>query len=195
MLPAMTPDPIDQLSRALDVCGALISGVGSGQWDGPTPCTELTVRDLVVHVVTGNYVFAEVLAGTPLVAARAGAQVTPDGDLAAQYRDSARKLTAAYREPGVMEREFVISPGAMPGLGTLHIRIVELLVHGWDLAQATGQAADFPEDIAEQEIDRTQAALEAGPADRRPFDPPQPAAADAPAIDRLAALLGRKVTA
>jgi uncharacterized protein (TIGR03086 family) len=196
MLPGMTADPVEQLSRALEVTGVLVAGVASGQWDGPTPCTEMTVRELVAHLVAGNYVFTEILRGTPLRAARAaGARVAPDSDLVAEYGESSARLLAAYREPGVLEKDFVIPAGEMPGIQTLHIRIVEMLVHGWDLARATGQAAEFPDELAEQEIRLSAAKLNAMPPDLRPFDPPQPVPAQAPAIDRLAALLGRRVSA
>src|SRR6266513_3088890 len=67
-------------------------------------------------------------------------------------------------------------------------------VHGWDLAQATGQPALFPDRLAEQELAFTRHALADLPAGRSPFGPPQPVATDAPAIDRLAACLGRAVT-
>jgi len=40
-------------------------------------------------------------------------------------------------------------------------------------------------------LDFSRGALEALPAERRPFGPAQPVADDAAAIDRLAALLGR----
>jgi uncharacterized protein (TIGR03086 family) len=76
----------------------------------------------------------------------------------------------------------------------LHLRITELLVHGWDVADATGQVVLFPDDLAAQEVAFSQAKLADLPPDRRPFDPPQPIADDAPAIDRLVACLGRRVT-
>jgi uncharacterized protein (TIGR03086 family) len=84
--------------------------------------------------------------------------------------------------------------GTVPGAVALHLRITELLVHGWDLAWATGQAVAFPEDAAEQELAFSRQALKDIPPGRRPFAPPEPVAGDAPAIDRLAACLGRQVT-
>jgi uncharacterized protein (TIGR03086 family) len=193
----MTASPIDQLALTLNLTGGLIAGVGPDQWAGPTPCAEWTVADLVAHMVTGNYVFARILHGTPL--AEAGAVATaataPGGDLAEGFRDAASKLMDAYGQPGVLEQMFTIPVGTMPGVGTLHIRMVEMLVHGWDLAQATGQATAFPDDLVEQELAFTGSQLAALPAGRSPFGPGQPAAHDAPAIIRLAACLGRPVPA
>jgi uncharacterized protein (TIGR03086 family) len=190
----MTSGPVGQLSQALDLTGALVAGVGAGQWADPTPCDEWTVADLVTHMVTGNYLFAAILRGTPLAEARAAAtQVAPGDDLAGHFRDAAAQLIAAYGQPGVLEQLFTIPVGTMPGAGTLHIRLVEMLVHGWDLAQATGQATAFPDDLAEQELTFTRRQLGALPPGRSPFGPEQPAAGDAPAIIRLVACLGRPV--
>ncbi|HMH92715.1 MAG TPA: TIGR03086 family metal-binding protein [Streptosporangiaceae bacterium] len=192
----MTGGPAGQLSLALDLTGELVAGVGAGQWADPTPCDEWTVADLVTHMVTGNYVFASIARGTPLAQARAAAAPVPPGeDLAERYRDAAAKLVDAYGQPGVLEQMFTIPVGTMPGLGTIHIRMVEMLVHGWDLAQATGQATAFPDDLVEQELAFTRPQLAALPPGRSPFRPGQPAADDAPAIIRLVACLGRPVPA
>ncbi len=76
----------------------------------------------------------------------------------------------------------------------LHLRLVEALVHGWDLATATGQVVPrYDEALLDQELAFTEAQLSNLPPGRRPFGPPQPVANDAPAIDRLAARLGREV--
>jgi uncharacterized protein (TIGR03086 family) len=190
----MTANPVEQLGQALDVTGGLVGGVTAGQWDGPTPCTEMTVRDLVVHMITGNRMFTAIMGGTPLPEARGAAgEVDPDSDLAAQYADAAAGLTAAFTAPGALERQVVVPAGPVPGIGALHLRIVEMLVHGWDLARATGQQADFPEALAETGIEFSRQKLGDVPPGRSPFAPPQPAPGDAPAIDRLAALLGRVI--
>jgi uncharacterized protein (TIGR03086 family) len=94
-----------------------------------------------------------------------------------------------------MEETFTVPFGTVPGSVALHLRITELLVHGWDLAAATGQPARFPEDLAEQELAFTRGALASVPAGRSPFGPPQPAPPGATPLDQLAALLGRSVTA
>jgi uncharacterized protein (TIGR03086 family) len=69
--------------------------------------------------------------------------------------------------------------------------VVELVVHGWDLARATDQRLDVPDDVVRAELEFTRQSLPRVPADRMPFGPPQPAGEGASALDELAALLGR----
>lgn len=84
--------------------------------------------------------------------------------------------------------------GTVPGAVALHLRMTEILVHGWDLAQAIGHPTDgFPADLAEDELTFSRGALGDIPPDRSPFAPPRPVDDRAPAIDRLAALLGRRI--
>src|SRR5919199_6492345 len=179
---------VDQLAQLLAATEQLVAAVGDEQWALPTPCTEWNVRDLVNHLVRGNGLFAAILRGEPPPAAT---DVLGDRPLAA-YRDSASALLDAFRQPGALERVVTVPFGTVPGRVALHLRSTELLVHGWDLARATGQAVHFPEEMAEQELAFTRASLSQIPPGRTPFGPPQPVAEDAPAVDRLAALLGRR---
>ena len=66
----------------------------------------------------------------------------------------------------------------------------EDLGHGWDLARATGQPAAFPDDLAERGLAVARRQL-----DNRhsTFGAEVEVSADAQAIDRLAAFLGRAV--
>lgn len=183
--------PADQLPTALDVTGRLIASVTSTQWDAPTPCPDWTVRDLVGHLVTGNFQFASAVGGqSPHVVADSRPD---DDDLLPAWRDSASALVGAFGQPGALDRIVTVPFGTVPGIIALHLRITEVLVHGWDVARATGQAAAFPEDLAEQELAFSRGKLADIPPDRRPFARPQPVRDDAPAIDRLAACLGRRV--
>ena len=186
----MTSDPIGQLASALDATGRVLASIGEDQWTCPTPCTEWTVSELAGHLVTGNALFASALG-----AQSPGAAVGAEGGIPDAYDQSAKELVEAFRQPGALDDSVAVPFGNVPGLAALHLRITEILVHGWDLARATGQAAWFPEALAEQELAFSQAKLSEIPAGRRPFAPPQPIADSAPAIDRLAACLGRQVTA
>lgn len=185
----MTEQPLDPLTTALGVTDAVIAGVRPDQWMLATACPEWDVRQLVDHLVHGNWMFARALGETAAV--RTGNSDDPLGD----FRRSARALQAAFGSPGALDRIVTVPFGRVPGGVALHLRVTELLVHGWDIARATHQPIAVPEDLAQQELAFAQARLPEVPAGRRPFGPPQPVPADAPAIDRLAACLGRPVTA
>ena len=146
----------------------------------PTPCTEWNVRDLVNHLVGMNLVFVALFEGSPMPARgadRLGA------DPAGAYHRSAAALQAAAARPGVLEQSQSTPVGVATGAERLQWRIADLHAHGWDLAQATGVAAELPDDLAEQALTFVRAQLPSQPRAGR-FADPQPIRDNAPAIDR-----------
>lgn len=194
----MNENPVGQLREALDAVDGIVAGIRGDHWDARTPCTEWTVRQLVNHLVAGNRLVAAVLAGAappPLAELRSRQAVDQLGaDPVAAYRESADAVVEGFAAPGRLERPVEMPVGTVPGMVGLHLRVVETLVHGWDLARATGQPHRLPEDLAEQELAFTIANLPRVPAGRSPFAEPQPVADDAPAVERLVARLGRPVS-
>jgi uncharacterized protein (TIGR03086 family) len=169
--------------------GDLIDRIAAGQWMAPTPCAEWNVRDLVNHLVGMNLVLVALFEGGPMPergADRLGA------DPAGAYRRSAAALQAAAARPGVLERSQATPVGVATGAERLQWRIADLLVHGWDLAQATGVVAELPDDLVEQALTFARAQLPGQPRAGR-FADPRPIPDNAPAIDRLAAFTGRPV--
>ena len=195
----MTADPIAPLATALDGTDRLVDGVRADQWEAPTACTDWTVRRLVNHLVGGQRLVTRVLRGEPLpdpvqLGRRAGEDQLGDDPVGA-FGASAAGLLDAFRAPGVLERTHTIPAGTLPGPAVLHVRVIETLVHGWDLATATGQPSPFPDALAEGELAFSRDLLGRLPAGRAPFAASRPAADDAPAIDRLVAMLGRTPSA
>jgi uncharacterized protein (TIGR03086 family) len=182
----------EQLGRAFAAVGDLITNVRLEQWSAPTPCTDWTVRQLVDHLIGMNRVFAALLADEPPPRRPAADHI--EADPVGAYRDSAARLQAAFDQPGVLERTYRSPLGEATGAERLQIRLYDLLAHGWDLAQATGQPAALPDDVAEQSLAfvRTQLTEHARPGR---FGPAERAAEDARAIERLVAFLGRPVNA
>ena len=155
----------------------------------------LEVRQLVDHLVGGNRLTAQVLRGEPLPPLdqlRAGSSEDRLGeDPDAAYRASVEDLLAALAVPGVLKRPHTMPVGTLPGPAIVHLRTVETLVHGWDLARAIGAEVPFADSLADGEWAFSTDLLGRVPEGRRPFAPSRPVPDDAPAIDRLAALLGR----
>jgi uncharacterized protein (TIGR03086 family) len=182
--------PLDQLAQALDDTAAVVAAVREDQWDDPTPCPEWDVRGVVQHLVVGHHVFARALRGE---AVSALPSEPPSPPLVTAYETSAAAMLEAFRAPGALEGAVTIPFGTVPAAVSLHLRLVEALVHGWDVARATGQQPRYDDALAEQEVGFTRSLLPQVPEGRSPFGPSLPVPDDAPPIDRLAGLLGRDV--
>jgi uncharacterized protein (TIGR03086 family) len=168
----------------------MIDGVRPEQMALPTPCTEWDVRALLNHMIAGNKMAVAVAAGEPMPPLDSD---FAGDDPAAAFADSARTADAALRAPGVMERTVRMRFGEVPGRTLAAMRFVDLLIHTWDLAKATGQAADLDPWLCETALAFSRERF--GDRPRQPggaFAPEVPIAADAPACDRLAAYLGRQ---
>jgi uncharacterized protein (TIGR03086 family) len=191
----MTEDPFGPLAAALDGTGQLVAAVRADQWDLPTPCAEWSVRQLVNHVVGGQRLYIRLLHGEPLPPreqlGRRAAEDQMGDDPAEAYRSTAAEMLDAFRAPGILDRTHTVPAATLPGPAVLHLRTVETLVHGWDLARATGQETPFPDELAGGELAFSRNMLGRLPEGRQPFATAQQVDDDAPAIDRLAALLGR----
>jgi uncharacterized protein (TIGR03086 family) len=82
--------------------------------------------------------------------------------------------------------------GTLPGLAVLGVRLLETVTHGWDLAQATGQNASFDDEVVRAAAGIAHANLGGERPPGFPFAPPVKVEDDRPAIDRLAAFMGRR---
>ncbi len=190
------PSVVADCDRTFAAVQRLVDAVQSDQWTAPTPCTDWDVLQLLNHVANGNVVFAGVADRT-----RPSGPVSPEeravdrlgDDPAAGFRATGARMHEAFLTPGFLDG-MVETPmlGEQSGTTVVHMRINELLIHGWDLARAIGRPADLPEDLAEGALVLWQTRLADRPREGMPFAVPEPVADDAPAIDRLAAFLGRK---
>lgn len=181
------PNPLlDDLQQALAGAGQLVGALEPDQWDAPTPCPGWAVRDVVQHLAGGNTLFANALAGEQPGATPADV----DAD-AAGYARSAERLVDAASAPGALDRLVSVPFGVVPGPVAVQMRVVEALVHGWDLARASGRPTAFDDELVGRTDAFTRQMLTRVPPERSPFGPPVPIADDAPPLDRLAALLGR----
>lgn len=174
---------VEQLADVAGRTARLIARIKPDQWAGPTPCTDWDVQSLVAHVINGNI----------MVAAAVGGRPPTYQSLRADFEQSAATMLTAFAAPGALDKVVEVPFGRVPASIALHLRLTELLAHGWDLAEATGQLPDFPDAIVEQELAFTIGALTDIPPDRAPFAPPTAISANAPALDRLVACLGRTV--
>jgi uncharacterized protein (TIGR03086 family) len=102
-------------------------------------------------------------------------------------------LAGAWREPGAWTGMTRIAGMDAPAEAVGLTAADELVVHGWDVARATGQPYTCePELLAAAESFLAQFAGPDAPAGPEvPFGPAQPVPASAPELDRVVALAGR----
>ena len=127
-------------AQALDATGRIVGGAPADRWHAATPCAGWDARALVNHLVSGNLWAAELAAGGTIE----GAGTLFDGDLlggdpAGAYAESAAAAAAVFRRPGALDAPCAVSYGPVPGSVYAGHRFLDVLVHGWDLAVATGQ--------------------------------------------------------
>ena len=127
--------------RALADTGRLVAAVRPDQLASPTPCDGWGVRTLLNHVVGGNHLYATAASGG---AADWGSRESDrlgedDAGPAAAYDRSATAVTAAFAALDLGEDTVVMPFGELPASHAVAVHFVDVLVHGWDLATATGQ--------------------------------------------------------
>jgi uncharacterized protein (TIGR03086 family) len=171
-----------------------VDAVQAGQLTDPTPCTDWDVAALIGHIVGGYQMFAAAL-GAPLPSA---AQVSPgdDNDLASSHRAASQAALSAFGSPGALDRSLALPIGDMPGQVALGLALTDAVVHGWDLAKATGQDASIDEGLAAMLLAGAEGSIGAEmrqPAGSMPvFAQPVPVGTDRPAGERLVGFLGRR---
>src|SRR5436305_1838040 len=136
--------------RALEHTGRYVAGVNDKLLGDPTPDEEWDVRALVNHVVSGNFWVPPLVEGKTIdeVGDRYDGDVLGD-DPAGTYERSAKEAAAAFNAPGAMQAACAVSYGPVPGEIYAGHRFIDVLIHGWDLAKATGQDTTLPADLVE----------------------------------------------
>jgi uncharacterized protein (TIGR03086 family) len=187
----MSVDLPEVHAQALEAVRPLVAGVQSRQWDDDSVCEGWTVRELVNHIVSGNYWAAELAAGKTIeeVGDRLDGDVLGDDPVSA-YDDSAAAAEAAFRAPGAMDAPCAVSYGPVPGSIYCGHRFLDVLIHGWDVARSTGQSTALDPKLvaASWEVVEPQLEMIQGSGE---FGSEVPVAADADPQTRLLAVLGR----
>jgi uncharacterized protein (TIGR03086 family) len=125
---------------ALATTRQFVAGIGDDQWGLPTPCVGWDVRELVNHIVAGNLWAAQLGSGRTI--ADVGSDLDGDvlgSDPVVAYDISAESAAAAFEAPGALDAPCAVSYGPVPGSVYAGHRLIDVLIHGWDVASATGQ--------------------------------------------------------
>jgi uncharacterized protein (TIGR03086 family) len=146
----MMPTTGEFYVRAMESTRVYIDRVRPDQWHGPTPCSEWDVKQVANHIIGENLWAAELFRGKTI--AEVGSRL--DGDLAGDnpaptYAASVEAATPVVTAPGAMETTCHLSFGDYLGSDYAAQLFMDLLVHGWDVARATGQDSRLDPDLVQ----------------------------------------------
>jgi uncharacterized protein (TIGR03086 family) len=189
-------DSFPALERAVTSTADIIKAIPAGQLGMPTPCTDWDVRALLRHVIGTLWLAEGLLADQePRYAMAPGGLPAADlagEDPAAAYAEASAAALAAAATCDALTRVHRTPLGEMPGPALAGFTTLDILVHGWDLATATGQPADLDGRLAAHVLAFAEQALATPESRAGRIGPARPAAAGAPVTGRLAAFLGRQ---
>jgi uncharacterized protein (TIGR03086 family) len=182
---AYAPQDLTQVTAAeasLAVLQPVLRNLTADDRPKPTPCSEFTCHDLAEHLF-GSLTGLGAMAGATVVDPQEGTLENRVSVMTAQVIDAWRTVDLAGTVPG---------PGGseLPASFAASILPLELLLHGWDLAQGSGQQLHVSDELVAYVRSLAETVV---PAVRGggSFADEVPPAEDASAVDRLAAFAGR----
>lgn len=188
----MIDDALARHDRALELAEDLVSGVPVDGWDGPTPCAEWTVRQLVEHLAWGNTVLAAALGGAPYVEPGNGRRMPLPSPPDLAYSATVVLVRELLGRAACLDRPLDFPGGALPAATALEIRVQDIVVHCWDLAVATCQPLLVADDLV-RSAERTVAArVAAGTLPHDQFAQPRRPSGRRSDLGTLLAAVGRE---
>ena len=182
------------LLDAYQVCvtwtAKVLAAVREDQLGLPTPCPEWDVRTVAGHLVGVNRTYTAAAEGRPL-GPEPDVDTASAAGLVAAYERSAAEAVRAFSRPGVLEATLVAPIGSIAGEQALGLALLDNLVHGWDVAKATGQDTAIHPQLAGVGLEVARRLVTDRFREAGAFGPAVPVDADAPVHDRLVAFVGR----
>ncbi|MFF3488473.1 TIGR03086 family metal-binding protein [Streptomyces sp. NPDC002701] len=170
----------------------VLAGIRDDQLDGPTPCAEYTVRDLMDHVGMVAQGFASLArkeGNEPADTSRSGGTQRDD----VRRKDAAHhvsELSDAWQDPAAWQGCTSTGGLELPNELWGKIAFTEMVVHGWDLAKATRQPFALPEETLRACLDHVAEFVPNAPVPQL-WGTAVEVDAAAPLLDRVLAITGR----
>lgn len=145
----MTWNALDTYENGLRFFTDVVSAVPADGWASASPCEGWTALDVLGHVGEATLVGARILRGGEMQFTRndppSAAVDGEPGEWWASAASSARDALSDVTEAD-LDREVDSPAGRRTVRDGLSFPAVDLFVHGWDLAAATGQSVRFPDE-------------------------------------------------
>jgi uncharacterized protein (TIGR03086 family) len=175
------PNALAYSAPALAACCRVLDEIEPSDLSAPTPCTDYDIAALLDHL-TRSMVLLAGSAGVRLEAPVSGA---PGQRVVVLAEATGR----AWDERG-LDGEVVVGSRTRPAALAHAIVLLELVVHGWDLAAALGRPYSVDDEVVDHLLGHVPLLITP---DKRGhgFAPEVPVPADAAPLARLIAVTGR----
>jgi uncharacterized protein (TIGR03086 family) len=116
-----------EMTDAAGAAARTVAHVDASQFNQPTPCGDWDTRVLLNHLILWtSYSLMD-------------RDFAADPGFVADYQAQLDRALAAWSEPAVWERSLDMMGTPTPASDIARLIIAEMVLHGWDLAAATGQ--------------------------------------------------------
>lgn len=184
-------EPNEQLAVILPAISDLVDKVEPSQLHQPTPCTDFDLAGVLDHMIGLGGAFSYLFRGLepPAPQVREDDGTVPH----AEFRKVMFDLLDAVRSDGALQRTIASPIGEMPGDTFARLVAFDGLVHGFDIAVASGLTWELPDDVVAAVDSFARVALTDDMRDGDTFKDVTTPPIDATPIERVAAFSGRSV--
>ncbi len=179
------------MGPAADEVARVVAGIRDDQLGDPTPCDGMPVAGLLDHVVGLTEAFRCAAEKTPLPGPSSAAADALVADWRTRLPAQLSALAEAWRAPSAWEGMASAGGVEMPAPAMAVVTLDELVIHGWDLAVATGQPYSVSDADASACLGFASSFGDAPEERAGLYGPRVPVPADAPVFERLLGETGR----
>jgi uncharacterized protein (TIGR03086 family) len=186
----MTQNTSDAMSEACATIALAVRGAAGTDLNAPTPCTDFQLKKLLTH-----------FAGTSSAFARAGERHALDPDdpwgskteldedrWPEQIAHNLETTAAGWSRPDAWEGG--VEGSGMPATALGEMGLIEVMLHGWDVARASGQSFEVSPGLGAELLRCVSATAEQG-REFEAYGPEVEIAPDASDFDKALGLAGR----
>src|SRR5580704_9636862 len=159
-----SPETVDGpalMAAAAAEAGRVVAGAAGTALDQKTPCPDWDLRTLLNHTILWTSYSAERRAhGESVAEDLMTKDFTAEPGFRADYARQIDRAVRAWSDPKAWAGELGVMGDATPAADVGAMLIMEMALHGWDVAKATGQEYHADDAMAEALLDTVQAQAE-----------------------------------
>jgi uncharacterized protein (TIGR03086 family) len=150
-----------EMAAAAAEAARVVGNVPEGSLNAPTPCPDWDLRTLLNHIILWTSYSAERRAhGESVAEDLMNKDFTADPGFREDYARQIGRAVKAWEDPKAWEGELGVMGDATPAADVGAMLVMEMALHGWDVARATGQEYHADEATAQALLQTVEAQAE-----------------------------------